>query len=289
MKTAIFLGYTGLSGQVQRIVEGWIENGNAIFDLNKSALEYPDIIYANDSGFFDQAISLKEKYKKSILILNVLDLPKKYYPNLNLEEIKNKLNSADIITTISEFSKKQIKDYLNLDAKVIYNPIKNINKYKIDRDIDFLYIGRLYEQNKRFGLGVNALSILNVTKNQFFIAGPDDPGQGLNYLGEIDDHTLNMLYNRCKFLICPTEYGVLGLPPIEAAICGCVPILCNDNEAAKEFQLVDFSFNPNPKDLADGIASINNNHLEKLKSIGERLFNTLNKNKIAKNIEDLIC
>lgn len=288
MKSALFLGYTGTSGQIQRIKEGWIENGNIIFNLNENTQEHPHIIYANDSGFFDEAIHLKEKYPNSILILNVLDIPKKYYPNLNLEKIKEKLNKADIITTISNFSKTQIKDYLNLDAKVIYNPIKNINKYTIERDIDFLYIGRLYEKNKRFDLAVNALSLLNITKNQFFIAGPDNPGQGLNYLGEIDDHTLNMLYNRSKFLICPTEYGVLGLPPIEAAICGCVPILCNDNEAVSEFNLKEFSFDPTAKDLSNGIISINNNHLEKLKVIGKKLFELLNKNKIAKNIEELL-
>lgn len=283
---AIFLGYKGSCGQVARIEDGWKLNGNLICKQD----ETPDLIYANDSGYYDEAINLKNKYSNAKLILNVLDIPKKYYPNLNLEELKSKLLKADIVTTISEFSKKQVVNYLNINPIVIYNPIKDVYNQNLERDIDFLYVGRLYEDNKRFNLALESLSLVKIKIYQLFIAGPDNPGRGLNYLGSVDDYTLNMLYNRSKFLICPTEYGVLGLPPIEAAICGCIPILCNDNEAAKEFKLEEFSFNPNPNEIANQILTMDiKKQQDKLKKIGEELFNLLNKKTIAINIANLLC
>ena len=152
-----------------------------------------------------------------------------------------------------------------------------------------MYIGRLYEPNKRFSLALQALSLLNINKNQFLIAGPDDPGHGLNYIGCVDDKTLNLLYNKSKILICTTEYGVLGLPPIEAVICGCIPILCKDNPAVQEFKLDNFAFPPNPNEIAKAIMEINKEKLQpEVDLVGKNLFNLLNKNKIAKNIEELI-
>ena len=284
---SIFLGYKGPSGQVVRIEEGWLNIGGSICKLD----ETPDLVFANDQNYYDEAISIKNKFPQTKLILNILDLPKKYYPNLNLNKIKEQLNHADIITTISQFSKNQIKEFLNLDASIIFNPIKDVSFKNYDRDIDFLYIGRLWEENKRFSLALEALSLLQIKKHQFFIAGPDNPGHGLNYLGTVDDFTLDMLYNRAKFLICPTEYGVLGLPPIEAAICGCIPILCKDNEAVKEFNLEKFAFDPDPRKIAERIVELNNSQeaKESLDIISKNLFNLLNKNQIARNIKELIC
>jgi hypothetical protein len=283
---AIFLGYRGPSGQILRIEDGWKNIGEEVCELGTE----PEIIFCNDSGFYNEGIVLKGQFPKAKLILNVLDVPKKYYPDLNLENLKNQLLKADIVTSISKFSQKQVEDFLDMKSYVIYNPVKDISNKNLERDIDFIYIGRLYEENKRFNLAVQSLSLLNIKTHQLYIAGPDDPGRGLNYLGTVDDYTLDMLYNRSKFLVCPTEYGVLGLPPIEAAICGCIPILCNDNEAAEEFNLSSFAFNPNPKDLAQGIININYQKArQELDIIGKKLYDDLNKNKIAQNIKDLIC
>jgi len=281
----IFLGYRGTAGQVERIELGWVENNNTLCKEN----ETPDLIYCNDNGFYDLGLNLKNKFPSAKLIFNVLDIPKKYYPEINLEDLKDKLKKADIITTISKFSQDQIKEYLNLNSNIIFNPIKNVANINIKREIDFLYIGRLYEPNKRFSLALQALSLLNINKNQFLIAGPDDPGHGLNYIGCVDDKTLNLLYNKSKILICTTEYGVLGLPPIEAVICGCIPILCKDNPAVQEFKLDNFAFPPNPNEIAKAIMEINKEKLQpEVDLVGKNLFNLLNKNKIAKNIEELI-
>ena len=283
---AMFLGHRGPCGQVERIQTGWIENGGE----TSEDPEKLDLIYCNDGGFYEEGLRLKNISKKAKLIFNVLDIPKKYYPNLDLNNLKQQLVKADILTTISAFSKKQIQYYLGLEANIIFNPIKNVQNLNMKRDIDFLYVGRLYEPNKRFSLALEALNILKVKNNQFVIAGPDSPGNGLRYVGCVNDQELNLLYNRSKILICPTEYGVLGLPPIEGAVCGCIPILCSDNEAAKEFGLELFSFSPNPREIADGIKNINVEDARKrLIDIGEDLYKKLNKNKIAENIKELIC
>jgi len=281
----IFLGYRGAAGQVERIELGWVENGNTLSKKD----EPPDLIYCNDGGAYDIGLNLKHQFPKAKLILNVLDIPKKYYPEINLEELKAKLKKADIITTISKFSQDQVKYYLNLNSNIIFNPIKNVSNMNLKREINFLYVGRLYEPNKRFSLALQSLSLLNVNRNQFLIAGPDNPGNNLNYIGCVDDETLNLLYNKSKFLICPTEYGVLGLPPIEAIICGCIPILCNDNPAAKEFGLEDFAFSPDANIIAKSITEINIEKLQnKIKTSADKLFGLLNKNQIARNIERLI-
>jgi glycosyltransferase involved in cell wall biosynthesis len=282
----LFLGYRGPSGQVARIEQGWTNIGEKLVKED----EAPDFIFANDHGFYQQAIDLKNRFSNAKLILNVLDIPKKYYPNFDLDKLRKELERADIITTISAFSQNQIKDFLGLDSKIIFNPIKDVSFKNYEKDIGFIYIGRLWENNKRFSLVLETLSLLRIRRDQFFIAGPDNPGHGLNYLGTVDDFTLDMLYNRSKFLICPTEYGVLGLPPIEAAICKCVPILCKDNPAAKEFGLEDFAFDPEPQKIAEGILNISKlNIKDKLDNISENLFNKLNKDKIALNIKGLLC
>jgi len=281
----IFLGYRGAAGQVERIELGWVENGNTLSKEN----EPPDLIYCNDGGVYDIGLNLKHQFPKAKLIFNVLDIPKKYYPEINLEELKSKLTKANIITTISKFSQDQIKYYLDLNSIIIFNPVKNVHNMNLKRDINFLYVGRLYEPNKRFSLALQSLSLLNINRNEFLIAGPDDPGDNLNYIGCVNDETLNLLYNKSKFLICPTEYGVLGLPPIEAIICGCIPILCNDNPAAKEFGLEDFAFSPDPNIIAKAIKDVKIEELHnKIEALGEKLFALLNKNDIAKNIERLI-
>jgi len=281
----IFLGYRGASGQVERIELGWTENGNTLCKKD----EAPDLIYCNDNSFYDVGLNLKDMFSRAKLIFNVLDIPKKYYPEINLEELKAKLKQADIITTISKFSQNQIKEYLNLNSIIIFNPIKNVFKMNLKKEIDFLYVGRLYEPNKRFSLALEALSLLNINKNQLLIAGPDNPGNGLNYIGCVNDETLNLLYNKSRFLICPTEYGVLGLPPIEAIICGCVPVLCKDNPAVQEFGLDDFAFEAHPNEIAKAIIEVDTEKLQgKIDVVSKNLFNLLNKNRIAKNIEELI-
>lgn len=286
MIKGVFFGYRGAAGQVDRIEDGWKNIGNSIC----SEEERPDLIYSNDPGFYNEAISLKAKHPGSKLILNVLDIPKRYYPDLDLMELKSKLVKADTITTISQFTHDQVGGYLGLESKIIYNPIKDVFPQDLDRDIEFLYVGRLYEKNKRFNLAIRSLTLLGVKLNQLVIAGPDDPRNGgLNYLGMVDDPTLSSLYNRSVYLICPTEYGVLGLPPIEGAICGCTPILCRDNEAAKEFGLEEFSFDPDERSIAKGISEMSLAGTSKnLKGIGENLFNKLNKNQIARNLAEIL-
>lgn len=288
MKIGIFLGYRGTCGQVQRIEEGWINNGNLIFEGSED--QSLDLIYANDSGEYDKAILLKNKYPNAKLILNVLDIPKKYHPSLDLENLKFKLKKADFITSISKYVKNQIQEYLDLNSIIIHNPIKNINKQNLDRDVDFLYVGRLWEPSKRFNLSAKALSLLNIRANQFFIIGPDNPGQNLNYLGEVDDFTLNMLYNRSKILMFTTEYEGLGLPAVEAVICGCIPIICKDNPTAEEFGLKDFMVESNPNAIAERILNLKLKDFEsKINTLSKELYSLLNKEKIAKNIEDIIC
>ena len=77
MKSIKFLmfGADGLTCQLPRIREAMLNLGHIISE------ESPDLIYANDPTGYQKALSLKEKFPNSFLMLNFLDIPW-HFPNV---------------------------------------------------------------------------------------------------------------------------------------------------------------------------------------------------------------
>lgn len=161
--------------------------------------------------------------------------------------------------TVSEFSRGELARYLRcLEASIGVVPEggEHILRFPADHSVF-----------ERYGLGarpyVLAVSSLNPHKNfravaraiellgdldcEFVVAGGTNPrifagddgylSGRIKHIGYVRDEELRALYHRALCLVYPSLYEGLGLPPLEAMICGCpvvastaasVPEVCGD-------------------------------------------------------------
>ena len=277
------LGADGYVCQIPRIKEGMEMLGHIL------SKESPDIIYSNDPRGYDEALKLKKKYPSSYLILNLLDIPW-HLPNISKQTellVKHYLQKADSVTTISYKVKKDLAKFYDKTIQVIYNPIKDVYfDEKIKKNNTFFYVGRAGDPIKRFDLVRESLSKIKEGEKNLRVCGTEDPKFG-NYLGVIKDQELNKIYNSSKYVLLPSKAEGLGLPMIEAMICGSIPITCSDNLTAKEFSPVDFICEPNAQSIVNKVEELEKNYNKKQEislKFGNKYKLQFDKKSIAKNI-----
>ena len=283
MKIAVF----GILPFSDLIKQGFIKLNHTVTNNE------PDLIYSNDPTGYQDAIFLKQKHPNVRLILNILDIPW-HFPNIKNQTINlvNRfLNKADIITTISFKVKKDIAQFLsetkNKKVKVIYNPTKDVYLDKdTKKENEFLFVGRANDPIKRFQLIKECLEKISNGEKNIKICGQEDPNFG-NFLGYVSDKELNKLYNSSKFVLLPSKAEGIGLPMIEAMICGSIPVACSDNETAKEFLPKDFICEPNVKSILLHINKLKQEYNSKRElaiKIGDKYKEQFNKVSVAQNI-----
>ena len=277
------LGADGYVCQIPRIKEGMEMLGHIL------SKESPDIIYSNDPRGYDEALKLKKKYPSSYLILNLLDIPW-HLPNISKQTellVKHYLQKADSVTTISYKVKKDLAKFYDKTIQVIYNPIKDVYfDEKIKKNNTFFYVGRAGDPIKRFDLVRESLSKIKEGEKNLRVCGTEDPKFG-NYLGVIKDQELNKIYNSSKYVLLPSKAEGLGLPMIEAMICGSIPITCSDNLTAQEFSPVDFICEPNAQSIVNKVEELEKNYNKKQEislKFGNKYKLQFDKKSIAKNI-----
>ena len=283
MKIAVF----GILPFSDLIKEGFKKLGHEISNVN------PDIVFSNDPTGYQDAIFLKDRYPNSYLILNVLDIPW-HFPNIEKQFqvlIKRFFNKTNSITTISYKVKKDLKKFFEKrigdEIKVIYNPTKEVYfDEKIQKDNLFLYVGRANDPIKRFNLVRDTLQKIKDGTKNLKVCGTENPGFG-NYLGYVSDKELNKIYNSTKYVFLTSRAEGIGLPMIEAMICGSIPITCSDNETAKEFLPTDFICDPNVESIVNHIEKLNKAYEIKRKlaiKLGKKYKEQFNKSNVAMNI-----
>ena len=279
MKIAVF----GMLPFSKLIEEGFEKIGHAISKDN------PELIYANDPRGFEDSLILKKKFPNAYLIFNILDIPW-HMPNINEQTkllTRNFLLKADAISTISFKVKKDLEKFLDKNITVIYNPTKDLYyDSKIEKDNSFLFVGRANDPIKRINLVYDSLLKIKNGIKKLKVCGSENPGFG-NYLGFVSDQELNTLYNSSKFVLLPSKSEGIGLPMIEAMICGSLPVTCADNETAKEFLPRDFICEPNAQSIVDLISKLNKDYNIKRElafKLGKKYMEQFNKVSIAKNI-----
>ena len=277
------LGADGYTCQIPRIKEGMQALGHT---LTKDS---PDLIYSNDPRGYDEALKLKEKYPNAYLIFNFLDIPW-HMPNIEKQTeflIKNYFLKANTVTVISFKVKKDLAKFYDRTIHVIYNPIKDVYfDEKIKKNNTFFYVGRAGDPIKRFDLVRESLSKIKEGEKNLRVCGTEDPKFG-NYLGVIKDQELNKIYNSSKYVLLPSKAEGLGLPMIEAMICGSIPITCSDNLTAKEFSPVDFICEPNAQSIVNKVEELEKNYNKKREislKFGNKYKLQFDKKSIAKNI-----
>jgi len=178
---------------------------------------------------------LKQKNKK--IILNILDIPW-HVPEIDdiLAELKYYLPLANRVTTISKTVQADIKSSLNIDSDVIYYPMKPVEFTGVKKYPQFkvAMVGRLLDSNKFAALAILALLNAGIKESEIAIIGPEYFGYGTR-LGEVTDKELNNIYNSVDYVLMLDKVAGIGLPAIEAACCGAIPIIASHLRTFDEF------------------------------------------------------
>ena len=249
--------------------------------------ESPDLIF-DLTGFFEDAIECGKKYPKAIKIFNLLNAD---INNTNWGDgrnVRRQLLQADIPTTVSKSTKKDIKGRTGIDCEVIYFPMKSVTQMNLPRTLDFLYVGRLFNKEKRFKIIPQIFKKINIPQERFVTVGPEDPGFGY-YAGLVTDEHLNLIYNYSKYLFCPCEHeGSMSM--LEAIITDCFPLVCHDNEWVKEFELMLFACDYDVDSFINKIGDIENNTGKYVMAIDElkpKIIEKFDVKNVARRIIDL--
>lgn len=174
---------------------------------------------------------------------------------------------ADILLTVSNYSKKQISKHFDIpETKVFVTPngvntefLESFDKDKIQEKIsekyglkDFiLYVSRVEPRKNQLQLLqlfsknesiYNNYTIVFVGKkslecnsfDEFFSQLPDQIKRKVIYIEQVPQEDLVDFYRSASFFIYPSLYEGFGIPPIEAAAAK-VPVLCNNMTAMNDF------------------------------------------------------
>jgi glycosyltransferase involved in cell wall biosynthesis len=97
--------------------------------------------------------------------------------------------------------------------------------------------------NKNFGAVVRAFDLIDTSRFDLVIVGDSESmvfaksvmhsSDRVKFVGRVSDGELRELYEKAALFIFPSFYEGLGLPPMEAMICGC-PVLLSDIPVLRE-------------------------------------------------------
>lgn len=173
-------------------------------------------------------------------------------------------NSLSFIT-VSNFSKKDISDFYNVNMEnihVLYNGVnckfkKNDNKI-LNHGKPFALAVSSPSYHKNFSALINAFSkidnpielkIIGSSTSVFKNFKNHEVNPNIKFLGRISDDELIELYQTAEFFIFPSLYEGFGIPPLEAQACGC-PVLASNTASIPEV-LGNSALYFNPKDTID--------------------------------------
>lgn len=194
--------------------------------------------------------------RKVKLVVTIHDVRVKVFPDtfskgtrMYYEFIYNFVfKRADVIITVSEFSKNEIIKYfpeVKNKLHVIPNGI-NLNRFKFqntERKKQILFIGAI-SKHKNIGIILDAFSrVMNKIPHNLVIVGNRDSGMPqddkiqqvlsliprdrITFTGKISDEDVVRIYNESDFFVFPSLYEGFGLPILEAMACGCPVIASN--------------------------------------------------------------
>lgn len=233
MKASILGSDGNILCQVNSIREGFSSLGHShIADMRHSDSAFTFVGNPPFEDYMDLALSKEKK-----IIFNVLDIPW-HVPEVNelIEKLKNNLKHANKVTTISKAVQKDLKTACDIDAEVIYYPMKDVKFTGIKKYPQFkvAMVGRLLDRNKYAATALNALISCGFEEKDVAIVGPEYLGWGTR-LGLVSDEMLSDIYNSVDYVVMLDKVAGIGLPAIEAACCGAIPIVAAHLATLDEF------------------------------------------------------
>lgn len=231
MKVSIQGGDANLLCQIPALREGFISLGHE--HVENAAHPDTSFVFVGNPPYIE-ALELAGKKK---LILNVLDTcPHCLEHEGIIESLKRDLVRADRVTTISETVAQELAQKVGVKAHVIYYPMKPVERIAERKYPQFraMIVGRVADANKRAGAAVAALVRAGFKESEIAVVGPEYLGYGTR-MGIVKDSVLNDLYNSVDYVMMLSKNEGIGLPAIEGAICGAIPIVAPDLSTFDEF------------------------------------------------------
>jgi glycosyltransferase involved in cell wall biosynthesis len=188
---------------------------------------------------------------------------------------------ANMVITISEFSKKEIIDLLNIPESRIriipcavadfFHGITNTDK-SLNNDQYILALSSIDPRKNFTGL-IKAFKNISKKNIKLFIAGSQNKVFSSNELkkdikenpdiiftGYVPDEQLPRLYKNAELFIYPSFYEGFGIPPLEAMACGCPTIVSNTSSLPEICGDASFYVNPyDTDDITKGIDQVLSN------------------------------
>jgi len=242
---------------------------------------------------------------------------RKYFPYkyrfVNGFLFKRSAKFADILITVSEYSKSKINEYYHIPKeKIIITPNAiNLNLDKLSNDG---YIEKKYGCKKyilfvsRIEPRKNHISILKAFKNLklyekgfelVFIGNQDIKDIAYNdYLAKnepifknklhlfsnIAEAELKKFYTNSEFVVYPSFAEGFGIPPLEGAVYK-KPVLCSKATAMSEFSFFNYFIDPyNQKEIEGTILEIINKKSENLEEIQQTILKKYHWKKSAQGL-----
>lgn len=246
---------------------------------------------------------------KGKVIVTVYDMVYKQYPETmakkNIARLERDLirsvNRADIIITISENSKKEIIEYLNIPESKIeivypgvelqqynktYSAIEKEcikKKYNLPEEY-ILYLGTLeprkniesiidsYAQYKKNYTGKLKLIIAGkkgwMFESIFEMVKKNNLQEDIIFIGYVDERDKPLLYKMSRMFIFPSLYEGFGMPVLEAMAAG-VPVITSNNSSIPEVA-GEAAILLNAQDIEGMVVAIN--QLDKDSSLRKKLI-----------------
>lgn len=265
------------------------------YNLSKENI---DIYHVPQNG-----IGLNEniKCKKIVTIHDLIPyiLPEtvgKGYLNKFLKDMPYIMEQADCLITVSEWSKRDIIKFFQIDQnKIFVTPLAADMKYiPMNREFCKKVLQRRLIINKDFILYIGGFSprknvkgLIDAFRKVYgdfskdlcllIVGSLKDQGSMLKeyvnelnmedkiiFTGFVEEDLLPLLYNACECFIYPSLYEGFGLPPLEAMSCG-APVITSDTSSIPEV-VKDAGILINPLDknsLSEAMLNlINNDHIK---------------------------
>ncbi len=194
--------------------------------------QHPDVsfVFVGNPPYSADILSAARANVKKV-ILNVLDLPVQNPDGMRwINEWRAQLPDAQRVTSISAYTQSQLIDICGIQSDVIYYPMKPVSRMTGARYSQYkaLLCGRVGDRNKRYHVALAALFYAGFNRDQIAVVGPEDPRTWETYMGVVNDKDLNIIYNSVDYVFMTSHIEGLGLPGLEGACAGAIPIVLPD-------------------------------------------------------------
>jgi len=257
-------------------------NGSYLHQVNSILRNYPwafdnlggefDVIHGHDWMAVEPALRLRRKLGiPFVFTLHSSERDRsgeKIKSSKVAETEKKGVETADKVITVSNFMKRQIRQWgVKRRIAVIPNGVE-LKKRSVQRGNVVLFVGRLTEQK---GAEYFALATADVTaKARFVVVGEGHlrkrlenfskmVGARLEFLGFVSEKKLERLYGEAAVVVVPSTFEPFGIVPLEALAHG-RPLVLSRHAGVAEFledgKNVLLVPERNPKKLAEAIGKI---------------------------------